>query len=185
MDFNKKRAENAAIDTGAATVGAIVGYALSNKATELATDKAPSMAKHVPALILATILGLQAFDVVPENPMIDSALQGASVIAGMQTVRVYTGADTAAAKASNSGLPALVNKFVPAFQATAALPASTTPAPAGTATGTNGFGNTPLLSYRDPAQAALLAGQYQQRMNATPLRTLGSAPVRGGLQDLG
>jgi hypothetical protein len=182
MDFNKKRAENAAIDTGAATVGAVIGYALSNKATELATDKAPSVAKHVPAIILATILGLQAFDVVPENPMIDSALQGASVIAGMQTVRVYTGADTAAAKASNSGLPALVNKFVPAFQATAALPASTTPAPAGT----NGLGYVPLQVYRDPAEASRLAGEYQQRMMASPLRSLGSAPMRGGsLQDLG
>lgn len=183
MDINKKRAENAAIDTGMATVGAIVGYALSNKATELATDKAPSVAKHIPALMLAGILALQAFDVVPENPLVDSALQGASVVAGMQTVRVYTGADTAAAKASSTGLPALVNKWVPAFQATAALPASTTPAPTGSTV--LGLGTVPLMPYRDPAEAARLAGEYQMRMQASSLRTLGTAPVRGGLQDLG
>jgi hypothetical protein len=182
MDLNKKRAETAVLETGAATAGAVIGYALSNKATELATDKAPSVAKHVPAIMLATILALQAFDMVPENPMLESALQGAAVVSGMQTVREYTGANTAAAKASNSGLPALVNKFVPAFQATAALPASTTPAPAGT----NGLGYVPLQPYRDPAEAARLAGEYQQRMVAAPLRSLGAAPVRGGgLQDLG
>lgn len=184
MNFNEKRAKESAIDTGAAVAGAVAGLALTNKATAMLTEKSPSsgLIRHVPALVLGALIAAQAFDVIPDNPLVDSAIQGASVVAGMQVVREYTGANTAAGLTATSGLQHLINQYVPAFTAegtTAVTTAVQAALPA--ASGVNGLG---LLDYRDPAQAALMAGQYQQR----ELRTLGNpgwGETGSSLKDLG
>jgi len=189
MKFNEKRAKEAGIDTGAAVAGAVGILALTNKATALMTEKSPNSAitPHIPAIVLACIIGAQAFDLVPDNPLVDSALQGCSVVTGMQVVREYSGANTAQGRTATSGLQALINQYVPGFDqggvtsasavVQAALPASTTAA----LNGLRGMGS--LTPYRDPAEALRLSGEFQR---SRPLQTLGAAPATaGGLKDIG
>nr|GFD28634.1 hypothetical protein [Tanacetum cinerariifolium] len=133
------------------------------------------------AIGLGLILAAQAFEIVPDNAVVDSALQGAGVIATMQTVRQYSGANSPAGAAAQSGLVSVINKYVPGFADSAVAPA-----PATTPTGTQGIGS--LTPYRDPAAAALLAGNYQRQLAAAggSLQNLGAAPARVTvLQNLG
>jgi hypothetical protein len=193
MKFNQKRATESAIDTGAAVVGAVGFLAIINKATAIMTEKSPNSAitRHLPALGLGLMIAAQAFDIVPDNEFVESALQGGSAVAGMQVVREYSGANTAAGRTATTGLQAMINQFVPGFEqdgvataaavAQVALPASTTGVNG--LRGLRGVGN--LTPYTDPAEAFRLQGEMQQ-MQARTLRTLGSAPANAdGLKDLG
>jgi len=193
MKFNQERAKESAIDTGAAVAGAVGYLALTNKAMALLTEKSPNSAitRHIPAIALGLMIAAQAFDVVPNNEIVESAIQGGSAIAGMQVVREYGGANTATGRTATTGLQAMINKWVPDFEqegvasaaavAQAALPASTTGVNG--LRGLRGVGN--LNPYQDPGEAFRRQGEMQQSQERT-LRSLGSAPANAGeLKDLG
>jgi hypothetical protein len=173
MQFSPDRAKEGAIDTGAAVVGAVATLAIINKVGALIAQKSPSstIPRHVPAIMLGLGLALQAFDVVPQNDMVDSALQGSAVVAGMQSLREYTGANTAAGMTATTGIAALINTYVPAFQqdgTAPALPAAALDASAAL----QGLGAA-YTDYSEPANVLVAAGREQQMMNAQP-RNLGT-----------
>jgi len=176
MDFNQKRAKESAIDTGAAVVGAVAGLAVSNKVTALIAEKSPNstMTRHVPAALLVGIIAAQAFDIVPDSPLVDSALQGIAVVTGMQAVREYSGANTPAGLSATSGIAALVNQYVPALQAEGSAPTTTAAAVA-----LQGLGLVPYnepVDFRNPAYALAAAGRSQQTPPVMRPRDLGMVP---------
>lgn len=179
MKFNQKRAKESAIDTGAAVAGAVAGLAVANKAAAMIAEKSPgsTITRHVPAILLGAVIAAQALDLVPDSPLVDSALQGIAVVTGMQAVREYTGANTPAGLTATSGVAALVNQYVPAFQSDgqAALPATS----AATAAALQGLG---LIDYRDPAEAMRIGGATTTAWPAAPVATarpqvLGNLPA--------
>jgi hypothetical protein len=189
MKFNQERAKESVIDTGAAVAGAVGFLALTNKATAIMTEKSPNSAitRHIPAIGLGLIILAQAFDLVPDNELVESALQGGSAIGGMQVVREYSGSNTATGRTATTGLQAMINQYVPGFEqdgvaAAAAVAQTALPASSASLQGLRGLGN--LTPYRDPGEALRLAGE-SQRLSGRTLQNLGNTPMAGGLKDLG
>lgn len=170
MKLNANRAKSAAIDSGAAIVGAVAAHALTNKATEMLLEKSPDseIAKHIPAILVAVCIGVQAMGIAPaNNDYLTSALLGATVTSGMSAVREYSGANDDAKNTSSGSVASLINQYVPAQ---------------GAAAGLMGLGNT--VDYRETAEILRMVGQgptaTRQLQPGTTLQNVGAAGWNNG-----
>jgi hypothetical protein len=119
MKLDANRGKSAAIDTGAAIAGAVAAHALTNFASEkvMASNPTSTIGKYIPLMVAGVCIGVQAMGIVPRgNDALDSALLGASAVAGMSALRELTGANDDTK--NTAGVAKLVAQYVPSLSGT-------------------------------------------------------------------